>query len=76
MSALPGLSGARRPPMGQINSKTTQRGVSDNGSHHRQPTGKTIIKRVALTETVMALAGHSWTRSLVNLYVWGSCAAN
>jgi len=43
MSALPGLSGASPPPVGQINSKTSQQGVSDNESHHRQPTGKTII---------------------------------
>jgi hypothetical protein len=33
--------------MGQINRKTTPQGVSDNASHHRQPTGKTIINASA-----------------------------
>jgi len=32
MSALPGRSGASRTPVGQINSKTAQQGVSNNES--------------------------------------------
>jgi len=47
MSALPGLSGASLPPVGQINSKTAQQGVSNIESQHRQPTGKTIINASA-----------------------------
>ena len=36
MSALPGLFLGNRSPMGQINWKTTQQGISRTASHHRQ----------------------------------------
>jgi len=33
--------------------KDNPTGVSDNASHHRRPTGKTIISTTALTQSMM-----------------------